>query len=316
MAKNKVQFQKGYSLFEFMQDYGTEEQCEEALLAWRFPQGFICPDCGNSTYCRLKCRKRVLQCNHCRHQTSLTSHTLFASTKLPLTKWFLALHLVTQSKTGISAMELKRQLDVNYDTAWMMKHKLLQAMKEVDDQHPIDGIIQLDDVYWGGERRGGKRGRGAAAKTPFLAAVALNKEGHPIRMRMSVVDGFRSQSIGSWAKRHLSKNSIVLSDGLACFRAVKEAGCEHLGFVVGGKLDLLDHKAFNWVNIMIGNVKNSLRGSCHAIGVKHLPRYLAEYCYRFNHRFDLRALLPKLGRTAVMTAPMPYRLLKLAEFYG
>lgn len=73
-------------------------------------------------------------------------------------------------------MELKRQLGVKYDTAWMLKHKLLQAMKESDDKQPISGIIQLDDVYWGGERRGGKRGRGAAGKTPFVAAVALNKE--------------------------------------------------------------------------------------------------------------------------------------------
>jgi hypothetical protein len=316
MAKNKVQFQKGYSLFEFMQDYGTEEQCEQALMAWRYPEGFVCSECGNKTYCRLKSRPRVLQCNRCRHQRTLTASTLFASTKLPLTKWFLALHLLTQSKTGISAMELKRQLGVNYDTAWMMKHKLLQAMKEADDRHPISGIIQLDDVYWGGERRGGKRGRGAAGKTPFVAAVALNDKGHPIHMRMTVVDGFRSQSIGPWAQRHLTSGDIVVSDGLACFKATERADCKHLGIVVGGRLELLDHKAFNWVNTMIGNVKNSLRGSCHSIGSKHLPRHLAEYCYRFNNRFDLRALLPKLGRHAVRTPPMPYRLLKMAEIYG
>ncbi len=236
MAKNQVQFQKGYSLFEFMQDYGTEERCEQALFAWRYPQGFVCRECGNKTYCRLKSRPRVLQCNRCRYQTTLTGNTLFASTKLPLTKWFLALHLLTQSKTGISAMELKRQLGVNYDTAWMMKHKLLQAMKEADDRHPISGIIQLDDVYWGGERRGGKRGRGAAGKTPFVAAVALNDKGHPIYMRMTVVEGFRTQPIGQWAQRHLASGGIVLSDGLACFKATKEAGFEHLGFVVGGKL--------------------------------------------------------------------------------
>ena len=89
---------------------------------------------------------------------SLTGKTIFANTKLPLTKWFLAMQLLSQTKTGLSAMELKRQLDVKYDTAWMLKHKLLQAMKESDDKQPISGIIQLDDVYWGGERRGGKRG--------------------------------------------------------------------------------------------------------------------------------------------------------------
>ncbi len=316
MAKSKVQFQPGYSLFEFLKDYGSEAQCENALMAWRFPQGFVCPECGHKTYCRLKSRPRVLQCNHCHHQLSLTSHTLFASTKLPLTKWFLAMHLLTQTKTGLSAMELKRQLGVKYDTAWMLKHKLLQAMKEADDQRLISGIIQLDDVYWGGERRGGKRGRGAEGKTPFVAAVGLNRDGHPISMRMTVVEGFKTKAIGAWAKRHLASGSVVLSDGLACFRAVTEANCEHHGFVTGGDLELLDHKAFNWVNTMIGNVKNSLRGSCHAIGAKHLPRHLAEYCFRFNRRFELKKILGLLGQAVMISPPMPYRLLKLAEGHG
>jgi hypothetical protein len=106
MAKSKVQFQKGYSLFEFLKDYGSEAQCEKALFAWRFPHGFVCPECANKTFCQLKCRPRVLQCNHCRHQLSLTGNTIFANTKLPLTKWFLAMHLLSQTKTGLSAMEL------------------------------------------------------------------------------------------------------------------------------------------------------------------------------------------------------------------
>ena len=178
------------------------------------------------------------------------------------------------------------------------------------------GIIQLDDVYWGGERRGGKRGRGAAGKTPFVAAVALNKEGHPIKMRMTVVDGFKTKSVADWAKRHIASGSAVISDGLACFKAVKEANCEHLGVVTGGNLDWLDHPAFNWVNTMIGNVKNSLRGSCHTLGAKHLPRHLAEYCFRFNHRFDLKSMLVELGHAVVASPPMPYRLLKLAEGHG
>ncbi|MDX7825460.1 IS1595-like element ISKpn3 family transposase, partial [Aeromonas caviae] len=239
MAKSKIQFQKGYSLFEFLKDYGTEAQCENALFTWRFPNGFVCPECANKTCCRLRRRPRVWQCNHCRHQMSLTGNTIFANTKLPLTKWFLAMHLLSQTKTGLSAMELKRQLGVKYDTAWMLKHKLLQAMKESDDKQPISGIIQLDDVYWGGERRGGKRGRGAAGKTPFVAAVALNKEGHPIKMRMTVVDGFKTKSVADWAKRHIASGSAVISDGLACFKAVKEANCEHLGVVTGGNLDWL-----------------------------------------------------------------------------
>jgi len=139
------------------------------------------------------------------------------------------MHLLSQTKTGLSAMELKRQLGVKYDTAWMLKHKLLQTMKESDDKQPISGIL-LDDVYWRGvawrgECRGGKRGRGAAGKTPFVAAVALNKEGHPIKIRMTVVDGFKTKSIADWAKWHVANGSAVISYGLACFKAVKEANC-------------------------------------------------------------------------------------------
>lgn len=140
MPKNQVQFQKGYSIFEFMEDYGTEEKCEKALFQWRFPAGYVCRECGNKTYCQLKYRK-LLQCNRCGHQHSLTSGTLFAHSKVGLTKWFMAIHLLTQSKTGISAMELKRQLAVNYDTAWKLKHKLLQAMKESDDKDKLGGIV-------------------------------------------------------------------------------------------------------------------------------------------------------------------------------
>lgn len=77
-------------------------------------------------------------------------------------------------------MELKRQLGVNYDTVSKIKHKLLQAMKEADDKYSIGGIVQLDNVYWGDERRGVRRGRGAAGKTPFVVAVALNEQGHPV----------------------------------------------------------------------------------------------------------------------------------------
>lgn len=89
-----------------------------------------------------------------------------------------------------------------------------------------------------------------------------------------------------------------------------------MGVVMGGNLDLLEHPAFNWVNTMIGNVKNSLRGSCHALGTKHIPRHLAEYCFRFNHCFDLKSMLVELGHAVVACPPMPYRLLKLAEGHG
>jgi transposase-like protein len=156
MSKNKVQFQAGYSLIDLFQNYGTENQCAQALFKWRWPKGFKCSDCGCDKYCFLK-RRKLYQCNKCHHQTSLISGTIFEQTKLPLSTWFLAIYLITQSKTGLSALALKREIGVSYNTAWSMKHKIMQVMKERDDSKPLSGVIQLDDVYWGGERHGGKK---------------------------------------------------------------------------------------------------------------------------------------------------------------
>jgi transposase-like protein len=208
MSKNTVQFQAGYSLPELFNDYGTEEQCRHSLFKWKWPSGFVCPECGSKSFCTLKTRK-VYQCNHCHHQTSLTSGTIFANTNLPLTQWFLAIHLITQSKTGLSALELKRQIGVSYNTAWSMKQKIMQVMKERDDSKPLSGTIQLDDVCWGGERHGGSRGRGSENKIPYVVAVSTNAEGHPITMNMNVVKGFRLTEISRWAKQYLRPGSLV-----------------------------------------------------------------------------------------------------------
>ena len=131
-------------------------------------------------------------------------------------------------------MALGRQLGVSYNTAWSLKHKLMQVMKERDESGRLGHIVQVDDAYLGGETRGGKRGRGAQGKTPLVAAVQVTEEGRPVALRMSCVKGFRKQEIAAWAHRHLRRETVVYSDGLACFRGVEEAGCEHRPRVTGG----------------------------------------------------------------------------------
>jgi len=127
MGKNKVQFPKGYSLFAFIKDYVTEAQCRQALSKWRWPDGFRCPDCGSSRHTAVKTRD-LYQCTKCHHQTPLTSGTISGHTKPPPAAWFLAIHLITRAKTGISALALKRQIGVSYNTAWAMKQKTMQVM--------------------------------------------------------------------------------------------------------------------------------------------------------------------------------------------
>ena len=259
----------------------------------RWPQGYLCRACASRSHCRLRTCK-LFQCNTCKHQVSLTAGTLFASTRLPLAAWFLAIHLVTQSKHGISTLELASQLGVSQNTAWQLKHKLMQAMRERDERVPLEGIVQVDDAYWGGQRRGGKRGRGAAGKTPFVAAVEVTVEGRPHKLRMSRVKGFRKAALRRWAARRLQAGKRVQSDGLACFRGVAEAGCEHVPTVTGGGPGSCEEPRLTWLNTMLGNLKRSIDGTYHAIDAKHLPRYLAGFSYRFNRRYKLADLVPRL----------------------
>ena len=315
MAKNMVQFQAGMSLPTFLEKFGDEAKCKAALAAWRWPTGFKCPKCSHDKACQVR-SGTLYQCHRCHSQTSLTAGTLFQNTRLPLRTWFLAIYLLTQSKTGLSALELKRHIGVSYNTAWLLKHKLMQAMKERDDQRPLEGFVQIDDAYWGGERHGRGTGRGTGGKTPFVAAVSCAEDGRPQAMRMTVVDGFRTDALVSWSQRHVATGTHVMSDGLRCFRAVSLVGCTHDAKTVGSGPPAPDDKHLNWVNTMLGNVKNALHGTYHAMNPKHLPRYLAEFCYRFNRRFRLDALVERLARVALVTAPLPYRLATMAEAHG
>lgn len=310
MKKNRVQFQPGMSLMAFLDRYGTEAQCREALAKARWPDGFHCPDCGHTGHCHLA-RRDVYQCNRCKRQVSLTSGTLFADTKLPLRTWFLAIYLLTQHKNGLSALALHRQLGVSYNTAWLLKHKLMQAMVERDSGQALGGIVQMDDAYWGGERHGGGTGRGSPGKTPFVAAVECNPAGHPIAMRMDVIPGFRKTVLAAWAKRYLVPGTAVVSDGLNCFPGIVAANCTHVPLVTGGGPPSEGHPIFGWINTVLGNVKNALHGTYHALRPKYLQRYLSEFCYRFNRRFDLAALVPRLIVAAARTPPLSYRLATL-----
>lgn len=316
MARNRVQFQKGLSLRRFLDRYGTEEQCHAALVAWRWPEGFVCPRCGGREhgFCG---PRRLFQCSACRHQTSVRAGTLFQASKLPLRTWFLAMHLLAQSKNDIAALELMRQLGVKYDTAWLLKQKLLGAMLARNAQRPLSGLIQVDDAYLGGEslrRPGDKRGRGAPNKLPFLAAVAT-REGRPSAIHLRPVAGFTKAAIGDYAAHSLAAGSAVVSDGLSCFNGFAEAGMDHHPIKTGsGKRP--SEPALIWVNTVIGNVKAAIVGTCRALRPRHVGRYLAGFEWRFNRRTDLAAILPRLAHAALHHTPLPYRALTSAEVSG
>ena len=138
---------------EFLNRYGSEAQCEAALEAMRWPDGFRCPACGHEGHTLFyRDGLKYWQCRACHSQTTLTAGTIFQATKLPLTSWFLAMHLLSQAKNHVSALELMRHLGVCYRTAWRLKHKLIQVRPKREADRVLLGRIEVDDAYLGGEK--------------------------------------------------------------------------------------------------------------------------------------------------------------------
>lgn len=258
MAMNRIQLQPCLSLNEFLHNYGTEAQCEATLEHARWPDGFTCPDCKSPSHCVVwHGRVKTFQCNRCHRHVTLMAGTIFQ-----------AIYFLTQGKNSTSTLELKRLLGVCYRTASRLKHKLMQTMCEREEATILAQRVEIDDAYLGGERRGGKVERGSENKVPFIAAVETNGEGHPLRVLFSPVKTFSRSEVEAWAQRCLAPTATVISDGLACFRAIESAECTHQPEVVGKDRKSTDMGCFHWINTILGNLKTALDGTYHGFKFK------------------------------------------------
>ena len=317
MAINQIQFQAGLSMREFFERYGSEAQCEAALAEARWPKGWRCARCACSRSFRTQNRsgRPLWECFVCGYQSSVTVGTVLEHTKLPLSSWFLAIYLMTQSKNAVSALELKRQLGVSYKTAWLLKHKLLETMRLREEPRRLDGRVEIDDAYLGGERAGHMNGgRGAFNKSAFVAAVQTSDDGKPRFMRLRLIAGFTKVAMKEWIQDSLAASAHVVSDGTACFSQVLQVGATHERYVTGSGRKAAQMPQFKWVNTMLGNLKMAMSGTYHSFDhAKYGARYLAEFSYRFNRRYDLATMVPRLLHAAAVTKPLPLKMLRWSE---
>src|SRR3982751_1724287 len=284
----------------FVARFGSDEQCREYLFEARWPDGFRCSACGHDDAYALR-TKIVDECAACRKQHSLLAGTIFEQTRTGLSRWFLAIHLVTSSKGGIAATELQRQLGFgSYGTAWTWLHKLRKAMVRPDRQ-PLAERVEADETHVGGPRPG-KRGRGAAGKTLVGGAVEAGR------------GEARGRRLG---RLRLAAPPAAPAPSPAAFPPAGWRG--YLGLPAKG----YDHEPVNisasrgdaalrlpGIHLVFGLVKRWLPGTHHgAVGEKHLPAYLDEYVFRFNRRTANRIShgFARLIEQAVKTRPATYR---------
>ena len=298
MACLAVQFQKILSMVDVNRLHGGEEQCHAAFVQMRWPDGFECLKCGGKRHIHFA-PKRLFQCTACRVQTSAWAETILYKSRTPLCKWFLAMHVMTASKNDIAALELASQLDVKWNTAWLIKRKLMKVMRQRNSIYKLAGDMQIDDVYRGGKKPG-KRERGAQNKTPFVSAVQT-RDGRLIYSQRRAVIAFTKEAIKNYAARSIAAGSRVLSDGFACFDGIAEAGLEHIVKIAcGGRLN---DPNFNWVNTGLSNVKSAITGTLRSCDPQHAPGYLVAFEWCYNRRFDLKGNLRRRARVATTIAP-------------
>jgi transposase-like protein len=289
------------TLIEFQTEFGTEEQCRECLFKKRWPGGFKCPKCGHAEHFNIKSRS-LYQCKACSHQTSVTSGTIMDKTRTPLSKWFMAMYLLSSDKRGASALAISKPTGVAYFTAWTMCHKIRHAMGSRDATHKMDGIVEMDEAFFGAADEGGKRGRGAE-KTAVMVSVSLTADGKPRFARMRVVDAVNSAAALSFAESTVAKGSEVRTDGLNIYPALGRNGYSLAQKEYSPKKQ---PGHLHWTHILISNAKAFIEGTFHGLDGIHLQRYLDEFCYRFNRRWMGGGVFSRLVMACAVSGKITY----------
>jgi transposase-like protein len=300
----------------FVARFGTDEQCRAYLVRARWPEGFRCAACGHDRAWAHKARL-IDECAACGRQHSLLKGTIFEQTKTGLARWFLAIFLVTSSKGGIAAMELKRQMGFgSYQTAWSWLHKIRKAMVG-PDRVALAVRVEADETYVGGPRPG-RPGRGAAGKTKVAGAVESGRgkaRGRRLgRLRLAVVPDASARSLESFLERAVVRPASVATDGWSGYGGLAAAGYRHepVNLVTGWGEASLRLPA---IHLVFGLAKRWLLGTHHgAVGAKHLPAYLDEFVFRFNRRTakNLSHRFARVIEHAVRISPTTYRTLVAA----
>lgn len=288
------------SLADFLDKFPTEDACYQYLLQTRWPDGFQCPRCGHKGAYFIPSRKQF-QCTACKKQTSITAGTVFHRHRLPIRTLFWAVYLIASSKKGISAMELQRKLDIgSYKTAWMLYHKIRTAMVS-SGKFPLTKKVEVDETYVGG-RRPGKRGRGAEGKSLVVAAVETDGR-YMGRSYLTAIDDASIDSLSAFVSYRVAPSTMVRTDAFKSYRFLTES---YSHVPVTRKSLSSNDDPLPKVHMVIANLKMWLLGTYNCLPSKHLQKYLDEFIFRFNRRWNLGTIFDKLLNRCLLTPIFTY----------
>lgn len=284
--KHQSKVKADINLVKLAERFGTEEKCRAELEALRWPNGIACPRCGAVSVSRLTARWQF-DCNACRYQFSATAGTIFHDSHLPLWKWFLTAYIMTESRKGVSANQIKRTIGVSYKTAWYLCHRIRAAMAEAAPV-PLSGTVEADETFLGGKAKNMHKsvraeritGRGSSGKAVVLGVIQRGGQ-----VRLQVAGGTDRATLHGFLKGHIAPDTeAIYTDEHGGYQGIGDENTRH---------ETVNHGADEWVrdSVHTNSIENvwslldrSIMGAYHHLSVKHLDSYLNELEFRFNNR--------------------------------
>lgn len=273
----------------------SEEEARELLESIRWPDGAICPHCGNDEVYKLtpkgdtktKVRPGVHKCKSCRKQFTVTVGTIFEGSRIKLADWLMGIYLMCSSKKGISAHQLHRTLDVTYKTAWFMAHRIRFAMTQEPLSGMLSGTVEADEMYVGGKesnkhmskRTEGTQGRSTKTKTPV--AVLVERKGNARAKKVESTDG---ATLKGNIRQNVDTSAKIMTDEWQAYNGLDKEFTSH-ETVDHGKEEYVRGDVYtNTAESYIALFKRGIVGAFHHVSEEHMDRYLNEFSFRWDNR--------------------------------
>ncbi len=283
------------SLAQFQKQFSDEASCVAFMFKRRWPEGFVCPACGKRRFAGLTSRPRLYECLDCGRQTSITAGTAMHRSKLPLTVWFWAAHLMSTHSNGMLALQLQDQLGVTYKTAWLLAQKLRRSMLN-PDREPLEGVVEIDQTEIPFREVDAVFESGNAGKMIIIGAVEVierdsNKskprrkhakylDTRSGRIRLAMIADNSAASIEAFIHANVKPGTTLLTDGHKSFTGLQ--GYRHDPRVVG---KMAAHIVLPWIHRAFSLMKRWSLGTYHGLRRKHADTYLNEFVFRYNRRY-------------------------------